>query len=123
MKTLIALLMMAATSASAVANNSSTLFVKDRNKLIDVETLIKNEVEVQTHYGLGNFCYSGNATAVNAKIRKWYKTGYFFSGGGGGFELQGLKINRGIATYDIVMTLEDEVVPGELRNVIVKPCR
>ncbi len=104
--------------------HASSLFVKEGRSLIDVEKLIKEETDVQTYYGYEKFCYKGSADAVVKKIRAWKKTDLFFSGGGGGFELRSLKVIRGIATYDIVMLLEDEVVPEDgLRKVIIKPCK
>lgn len=113
------ILLMTTVSAHA---NSSSLFVKNGGSLINIEELVKNEIDVQVDYGYENFCYKGNSSAVTQKMKVWKKTGYFFSGGGGGFALHSLKINRGIVTYDIVMSLEDEVAEGEFKNVIIKPC-
>lgn len=123
MKTLSAYLtgILLITSISTHANTSS-LFVKNGDSLIDIEALVKNEIDVQVDYGYENFCYQGNSSLVTQKMKAWKKTGYFFSGGGGGFALHSLKINRGIVTYDIVMNLEDEVAQGEFKNIIIKPC-
>ena len=109
------------TAVSAQANTSS-LFVKNGESLINIEELVKSEIDVQVDYGYENFCYQGNSSLVTQKMKAWKKTGYFFSGGGGGFALHSLKINRGIATYDIVMNLEDEVAEGEFKNITIKPC-
>ena len=104
-----------ATSISSYANVSS-LFVRHGDSLVNVESLVKNESDVQVDSGYENFCYKGNSSVVVRKMNAWKKTGYFFSGGGGGFVLNKLKINRGIYTYDIVMNLEDEVVQGEFKE-------
>jgi|GEM_PF-4418498 len=104
--------------------HASSLFVKEGRALIDVEKLIKEETDVQTYYGYDSFCYKGSADAVVKKMRAWKKTDLFFSGGGGGFELRTLKVIRGIASFDIVMGLEDEVVPEDgLRKVTIKQCK
>ncbi|MBY0515539.1 MAG: hypothetical protein K2P81_01430 [Bacteriovoracaceae bacterium] len=103
---------------------TSSLFVKDGRKLIDVEKLIAQETDVQATYGYENFCYKGEVDAVVKKMKVWKKTDFFFGGGGGGFAIRTLKVIRGIVTYDIAMGLEDEVVPEDgLRQVIIKPCR
>jgi hypothetical protein len=102
---------------------ASSLYIKNGRSLIDVEQLVKNQVDVQVDYGYKKFCYQGNSSVVVNKMKTWSSTDYFFSGGGGGFRMSGLKINRGVATYDIVMVLEDEVVPGEFKRVLIKPCR
>lgn len=100
------------------------LFVQDGQSLISVEDFIANEQDdISTYYGFDNFCYQGNADVVVKKMNSWSaNTDYFFSGTGGGFVLKSLKINRGFITYDIEMVLEDEVVPGEFRAVLIKPC-
>lgn len=121
-KTFFALLLAPALTFSAQAAMSSALYVKEGRSLINVEQLIQNEVDVQTEYGYENFCYTGDASVVVQKMKSWTKTDFFFSGGGGGFTIQGLKIIRGIVTYDIALTLEDEVVPDEFRTVFIKPC-
>lgn len=108
-------------SASAWAGSPS-LYVKDGNKLLDVEKLLAAEEDIQSNYGFEDFCYQGDPHVVMTKIKAWNKSGDFFSGGGGGHELKGMKLNRGIVTYDIVLKFEDEVVPGEFEKVIVKPC-
>ncbi|WP_413288147.1 hypothetical protein [Bdellovibrio sp. HCB337] len=108
---------------SAHAGAGSSLFVKSGETLIDVQSLIDNEEDVQAQYGYEDFCYTGSADAVVAKMTAWKKTDLFFSGGGGGFELVGLRINRGIVSYDIMMRLADEVAQGEFRNVIIKACK
>ncbi len=122
MKKLILLSFMLISTASFA--ETSSLFVKEGRALIDVEKLIKEETDVQTYYGYENFCYKGSADAVVKKMRAWKKTDLFFSGGGGGFVIRSLKVIRGIATFDIVMGLEDEVVPEDgLRKVTIKPCK
>lgn len=116
-----ATLMLVSTASFA---QTSSLFVKDGRKLIDVEKLIAEETDVQATYGYENFCYKGEVDAVVKKMKAWKKTDFFFGGGGGGFAIRTLKVIRGIVTYDIVMGLEDEVVPEDgLRKVIIKPCR
>lgn len=104
-------------------NQRSSLIVQDEGRMISVAWLIKEGIDVQTYYGYDKFCYNGDAYAVTDMIKKWNKEGYFFSGGGGGFELKEVEVIRGIVTYDIRMKLEDEVVPGELRTVTIKPCK
>ncbi len=100
------------------------LYVKAQDdSLISVAELVQDQVDVQVDYGYEKFCYSGDASQVATKMKVWKKAGYFFSGGGGGFVLKSLKIRRGIVAYSILMTLEDEVVPGELTSVVVNPCR
>ncbi len=101
----------------------SSLYVKQGSRLLDVAKLVKEEIDVYAEYDYKSFCYIGVANQVVTKMKDWIKTDYFFSGGGGGYVLKGLQINRGIVTYDIVMKLEDEVVPGEFVNVLIKPCR
>lgn len=104
--------------------NSSSLFVIDGDDLIDIQTLIDEEDDVGTFYGFDDFCYKGMADVVANKMELWSKnTDYFFSGGGGSFILIATKIIRGFVTYDIEMTLEDEVVPGEFKKVYIKPCK
>ena len=99
----------------------SSLYIKEGKNLIDVEELVESDNAVSEDEV---FCYKGSADAVVKKMNTWSKkTDYFFSGTGGGFVLADLKINRGIVTYDIVMTLEDEVAPGEFKNILIKPCR
>lgn len=108
---------------AAQASFSSGLFVKDQgNSLISVQSLVQEQVDVQVDHGYKNFCYRGDTSQVAAKMKAWKKSGYFFSGGGGGFVLVSLKLRRGIAVHSLVMTLEDEVVPGELITVVINPC-
>ncbi len=122
MKNLIFATMMLVTTASFA--QTSSLFVRDGRKLVDVEKLIAEETDVQATYGYEDFCYKGDVDAVVKKMKAWKKTDFFFGGGGGGFVIRTLKIIRGIATYDIVMGLEDEVVPEDgLRKITIKPCR
>lgn len=117
----IASLLLVSTASFA---QTSSLFVKEGRALIDVEKLIKEETDVQASYGYENFCYKGSADLVVKKMRAWKKTDFFFGGGGGGFVIRSLKVIRGIATFDIVMSLEDEVVPEDgLRKVTIKPCK
>ncbi len=108
-------------SFSAFAKSPS-LFVKEGRQFIDVEQLIADDEDVQANYGYENFCYKGDSNAVIQKIKKWNRMGVFFSGDGGGFDLKKVTLIRGIVTYDISLTFEDEVVPGEFRTVNVKPC-
>ncbi|NUN07455.1 MAG: hypothetical protein HUU57_17050 [Bdellovibrio sp.] len=107
------------TQVTSAATNSS-LYIQNGESLIDVQTLIDNE---ETVFEDNSFCYRGRPESVVKKMKAWYKTDYFFSGTGGGFEMVKLTILRGIVTYDIVLTLEDEVVPGEYRSILIKPCQ
>lgn len=103
------------------ATGKSTLYIKDGKNLIDVQELVDSDNAVSEDEV---FCYKGTASTVVKKMTAWSKkTDYFFSGTGGGFVLADVKINRGIVSYDIVMTLEDEVVPGEFKSILIKPCR
>ncbi|MEN0059369.1 MAG: hypothetical protein AAGB31_11090 [Bdellovibrio sp.] len=121
-KSIITFLTASALALSAQAATTSSLFVKEGRSLINVEDLIQDEVDVQVEYGYEKFCYTGNVSFVVKKMKSWIKTDFFFSGGGGGFTIQGFKVIHGIMTYDIALTLEDEVVPGEFRTVFIKPC-
>jgi len=110
--------------ASATTSTAPNLFVQEDGFLISVQGLIDNEEDVQTLYGYENFCYKGNVDKVSALMQDWAdNSDLFFSGGGGGFALISLEILRGIASYDIRMTLEDEIVPGEFRTIFIRPCR
>ncbi len=99
-----------------------SLFVRDGRKLIDVAKLLSNGEDVQASYGFENFCYKGEAQPVINLIKRWNKSGDFFSGGGGGFELKSVVLIRGFVTYDIRLNFEDEVIPGEFTSINVKPC-
>lgn len=110
--------------ASASTSTVPNLFVQEDGFLISVQGLIDNEEDVQSLYGFENFCYKGNVNKVSALMQDWAdNSDLFFSGGGGGFVLSSLEVLHGIATYDIRMTLEDEVVPGEFRTVFIRPCQ
>ncbi len=110
-------------SVSSFAQTSS-LFVKEGRKLLDVAKLIDEGEDIQASFGFDKFCYKGSADQVINKMKTWQKGDLFFSGGGGGFVIRKLSLIRGIATYDIVMHLEDEVVPEDgLRKVVIKPCK
>ena len=104
-------------------SQTSSLIVKDEDRLISVAWLIKEGINVETSYGLQKFCYNGNIEEVSQMITKWNQEGFFLSQDGEGFELIELEIIRGFATYDIRMILENEVMRGEFETVLVKPCR
>jgi hypothetical protein len=106
----------------AASAADSSLFVKEGKELIDVQSLIKNEEDVYAAYGFDNFCYEGNSQVVIAKMKKWSAGEFFFSGGGGGFVLKKITLIRGFVSYDLQMVLEDEVVPGEFKSIMIKPC-
>lgn len=107
---------------AASAENSS-LFVKEGNELIDVQAVIDSEEDVYSTYGFEKFCYQGNSQIVIAKMKKWASaTDYFFSGGGGSFVLKKINLIRGFVSYDLQLVLEDEVVPGEFKSIMIKPC-
>jgi hypothetical protein len=117
---LAAFTLISSVSASAA---TSSLFVKEGSELIDVQTLINDETDVYATYGFDGFCYQGDSQAVIAKMKKWASaTDYFFSGGGGGFVLKKITLIRGFVSYDLQMVLEDEVVPGEFKSIMIKPC-
>ena len=122
MKTLLTAVALLLSVSSFAA--TSSLFAREGNKLINLEKVVRDGEDVQVSYDFDTFCYKGMAQTVVKKMEAWNKMDLFYSGGGGGFVLRSLKINRGIVTWDIVMSLEDEVVPEDgLRNVIIKPCR
>lgn len=122
-KFIVAAYLLSTLVAHASVSQRSSLIVQDEGRMISVAWLVKEGIDVQTYYGYDKFCYNGDAYAVTNMIKKWNKEGYFFSGGGGGFELKDVEVIRGIVTYDIRMKLEDEVVPGEIRTVNIKPCK
>lgn len=111
------------TPPSMVTNPRSSLIVNDEGRMISVAWLIKEGIDVQASYGYDKFCYKGDSYQVANQIKTWNREGVFFSGGGGGFELKEVDVIRGIVTYDIRLKLEDEVVPGEMRTVLIKPCK
>jgi len=115
---LLSILLLPFTASAA----ESSLFVKDRNDLIDVQSLINDQEDVYAAYGFDNFCYQGNSQIVIAKMKKWSEGQFFFSGGGGAFVLKKITLIRGIVSYDLQMVLEDEVVPGEFKSIMIKPC-
>lgn len=105
---------------AAPIDSTSSLYFTGWDEIIDVQELVDiGEADV---YGYEEFCYQGNSLSVITKMWSWHEEGNFYSGGGGGFELKALKFRRGFASYDIQMTLADEVVPGEFRTVFVKAC-
>jgi hypothetical protein len=122
MKLVAFLILFTLISSVSVSAATSSLFVKEGRKLIDVQALIDSQEDVYTAYGFENFCYQGNSQTVIAKMKKWVSSGYFFSGGGGGFVFKNLTLIRGFVSYDLQLELEDEVVPGELKSVTIKPC-
>lgn len=109
---------------TAFGATPADIFVIDGEQQISCQALIDGEEDVQVNYGFQDYqyCYKGQSSAAVALLAKWKKSGYFYSGGGGGFELKDVEVLRGIVSYDLKLTLEDEVVPGEMSTVIVKPC-
>jgi len=110
-------------STSVLAAPATGLFIKEGRRLLEVKKLINDGADIQAEYGFDKFCYKGSADATLVQILRFKREGNFFSGGGGGHVLLGGRVNRGIVTYDIALRFEDEVVPGEFQNVLVKPCR
>lgn len=106
--------------ASAFAQ-SSALFVSEDNQLTDVTEFLKQEAVSDDTA----FCYTGNPNAVMTLIKTLAKENenFYCDGCGGGFAFRGVTLIRGIVTYDILIKLEDEVVPGEFRTHLIKPCK
>lgn len=112
-------------AAKTKANtNKLDIFVIDGAEQISCQELIDGEEDVQVSHSFQDYdyCYKGESSAAVAVLAEWKKSGYFYSGGGGGFVLRDVEVLRGIYTYDLKLTLEDEVVPGEMSTVIIKPC-
>ncbi len=106
-------------STSGLAQTSD-LFVKENGKLINITKFLADEpVDADTA-----FCYKGNSAAVMNQIKQLAKVNenFFCDGCGGGFAFRSVTLLRGIVTYDIVIKVEDEVVPGEFSRILVKPC-
>ncbi len=107
-------------NASAFAQ-SSGLFVMDGTQLTDVTEFLENEAVSDDTA----FCYKGDAQTVMNLIKKLAKENenFYCDGCGGGFAFRGVTLNRGFVTYDLIIQLEDEVVPGEYRTNLIKPCK
>ena len=121
MKLVFGLLFASLVATQAFAATSS-LYVKRAGTWLDVATVIKEEAISSDDEP---FCYKGNVEAVRIKMKKWAKEteNFFCDGCGGGYAFRGTETIRGFATYDINLKIEDEAVPGEMRYVIVKPCK
>lgn len=121
MNLLLSALFLSISLSQAVAASQS-LYVKRNNKWFDVAEVIRQEAISDDN---DQFCYSGNPQAVMTSMKKWAKQteNFFCDGCGGGYAFRKTELFRGAATYDIKLVIEDEVVPGEMRFVIIKACK
>lgn len=120
MKSLVTIFVLALTVGQAFAAPAK-LYVKRDNKWKDVSRIIRDEAITDRSE---QFCYKGQANAVITLINRMARQteNFYCDGCGGGFAFRGTELIRGIARYDIKLTIEDEVVPGELTRILIKPC-
>ena len=103
--------------ASSSARDGKLMLLLD-NEVVDAQSLANDGELSYVIDRDSKFCFSGSVDVVAQKIKAWNSEGEFFSGGGGGYTLESLKVTKkGIVGPKINLTIRSEVT-GELEPTI-----